>query len=309
MSFVAPGQHPCLSALPTPYPRHCPAIAALTVVTALPPIVQGKLIPTNATAMAASVRQQTSLEFVFDARHASQLDTAAMRHCYTRLGSLMRTLEARGADAAGGGGGAPAAAIGWCLSLSNGLGRRLYLAVEAPAVSAAHPVLSVPPPPPPLLPPPPPRPPASQVTNMEELSPLVQVASFASLAATHTQGFMVITEQSDQRTPFLIDPIMQLACLGASRAGGGAIGPAGCDGLVSLSMSRLLVNRVRAVRVSSRRRVGLACGLATRRDQPARATGARARTHTPARLPLLRARRPQTRRSPSSRCSSASARW
>jgi DNA excision repair protein ERCC-2 len=53
-----------------------------------------------------------------------------------------------------------------------------------------------------------------QVTNMDDFTPLNLVADFVTLLATYAQGFMVITEPYNSKTPHIPDPVMQLTCLG-----------------------------------------------------------------------------------------------
>ncbi|RHY08339.1 hypothetical protein DYB37_006703 [Aphanomyces astaci] len=55
-----------------------------------------------------------------------------------------------------------------------------------------------------------------EITNLEEYNSLSQVANFATLVATYTEGFMLILEPTDEfNQP---QPILQLACLDASLA-------------------------------------------------------------------------------------------
>jgi len=53
-----------------------------------------------------------------------------------------------------------------------------------------------------------------QVTDVDQFGPIQLVADFTTLLATYPNGFMVITEPYNARTPHIPDPIMQLACLG-----------------------------------------------------------------------------------------------
>ncbi|KAG8469631.1 hypothetical protein KFE25_006086 [Diacronema lutheri] len=57
-----------------------------------------------------------------------------------------------------------------------------------------------------------------EVTNVQEFQPLTLVAEFATMCATYEAGFTVLLEPSDDRTPSLPDPVMQLCCLDASIA-------------------------------------------------------------------------------------------
>lgn len=59
-----------------------------------------------------------------------------------------------------------------------------------------------------------------EVVELDEFEPITQVADFLSLVATPAfkDGFMLILEPFDERTPHFIDPILQFACLDASIA-------------------------------------------------------------------------------------------
>mmetsp|Transcript_2113 Transcript_2113/g.5512 ORF Transcript_2113/g.5512 Transcript_2113/m.5512 type:complete len:790 (+) Transcript_2113:23-2392(+) len=57
-----------------------------------------------------------------------------------------------------------------------------------------------------------------EVTNVQEYQPLTLVAEFATMCATYEHGFSILLEPSDDRTPSLPDPVMQLCCLDASIA-------------------------------------------------------------------------------------------
>ena len=50
---------------------------------------------------------------------------------------------------------------------------------------------------------------------MGEYTPLQLVADFVTLVTTYQNGFMIILEPYQPRTPHIPDPILQLACLGA----------------------------------------------------------------------------------------------
>jgi len=59
-----------------------------------------------------------------------------------------------------------------------------------------------------------------RIVDLEEFTPICQVADFLTLVATpdYKNGFMIIIEPYDQRTPHFEDPIIQFACLDASLA-------------------------------------------------------------------------------------------
>jgi len=57
-----------------------------------------------------------------------------------------------------------------------------------------------------------------EITNVQELQPLMLVAEFGTMCATFESGFSVLLEPADDRTPTLRDPVMQLCCLDASVA-------------------------------------------------------------------------------------------
>lgn len=57
-----------------------------------------------------------------------------------------------------------------------------------------------------------------EVTNVQEFQPLTLVTEFATMCATFESGFSILLEPSDDRTPSLPDPVMQLCCLDASIA-------------------------------------------------------------------------------------------
>lgn len=57
-----------------------------------------------------------------------------------------------------------------------------------------------------------------EITAADEYSAAHLVADFATLVATYSHGFRVITEPYDERLPSVPDPIMQLSCLDASLA-------------------------------------------------------------------------------------------
>ncbi|GBG25571.1 DNA repair helicase XPD [Hondaea fermentalgiana] len=59
-----------------------------------------------------------------------------------------------------------------------------------------------------------------KVVDLERFVPISQVADFLTLVATpkYKDGFMLVIEPYDQRTPQFIDPIIQFTCLDASLA-------------------------------------------------------------------------------------------
>jgi len=57
-----------------------------------------------------------------------------------------------------------------------------------------------------------------QLTNLEEFRPLQDVSNFASLVATYSEGFAVITEPDGSQMMGISEPILHLACLDASLA-------------------------------------------------------------------------------------------
>ena len=57
-----------------------------------------------------------------------------------------------------------------------------------------------------------------EVTDVQDFSPLMLIADFATLVATFQKGFGIIIEPYDERTPALRDPLFQLCCNDASIA-------------------------------------------------------------------------------------------
>lgn len=57
-----------------------------------------------------------------------------------------------------------------------------------------------------------------EVTSTDEFTAIHLVADFATLVATYTRGFAIISEPYDDRMPNIPDPIIQLSCLDASLA-------------------------------------------------------------------------------------------
>ncbi|ETO16215.1 hypothetical protein RFI_21141 [Reticulomyxa filosa] len=56
------------------------------------------------------------------------------------------------------------------------------------------------------------------LTDLDVYTPLVKVTTLASLVGTYSQGFKILIEPYDTRTPTIKDPILQLCCLDASIA-------------------------------------------------------------------------------------------
>ena len=57
-----------------------------------------------------------------------------------------------------------------------------------------------------------------EVTDVQDFSPLMLIADFATLVATFQKGFGILIEPYDERTPTLRDPLFQLCCNDASIA-------------------------------------------------------------------------------------------
>jgi hypothetical protein len=57
-----------------------------------------------------------------------------------------------------------------------------------------------------------------QITSLEEFNPLQDVANFATLVATYTDGFAVILEPQGSMIAGIQEPLLQLCCLDASIA-------------------------------------------------------------------------------------------
>merc|ERR1719217_1665844 len=57
-----------------------------------------------------------------------------------------------------------------------------------------------------------------EVTDVQDFSPLMLIADFATLVSTFQKGFGIIMEPHDERTPTLSDPLFQLCCNDASIA-------------------------------------------------------------------------------------------
>ena len=53
---------------------------------------------------------------------------------------------------------------------------------------------------------------------MQDFTPIMLIADFASLVATYTKGFNILIEPFDERTPTLHDPLFQFCCNDASIA-------------------------------------------------------------------------------------------
>ena len=57
-----------------------------------------------------------------------------------------------------------------------------------------------------------------EVTDVQDFSPLMLIADFATLVSTFQKGFGIIIEPYDERTPSIRDPLFQLCCNDASIA-------------------------------------------------------------------------------------------
>jgi DNA excision repair protein ERCC-2 len=57
-----------------------------------------------------------------------------------------------------------------------------------------------------------------EITATDDYGPVHRVANFATLVATYSRGFAVITEPYDDRLPNVPDPVIHLSCLDASLA-------------------------------------------------------------------------------------------
>ena len=57
-----------------------------------------------------------------------------------------------------------------------------------------------------------------EVTDVQDFSPIMLIADFATLVSTFQKGFGIIIEPYDERTPQLRDPLFQLCCNDASIA-------------------------------------------------------------------------------------------
>eukprot|EP00903_Cladosiphon_okamuranus_P005999 g5919.t1 len=57
-----------------------------------------------------------------------------------------------------------------------------------------------------------------EVTGLDDFRPLVDVADFATLVGTYTEGFAVVIEPTGSVVPGVYEPVMRLACLDASLA-------------------------------------------------------------------------------------------
>ncbi|CAM9937713.1 unnamed protein product [Ascophyllum nodosum] len=57
-----------------------------------------------------------------------------------------------------------------------------------------------------------------EVTGLDDFRPLVDVADFATLVSTYSEGFAVVIEPTGSVVPGVYEPVMRLACLDASLA-------------------------------------------------------------------------------------------
>lgn len=99
------------------------------------------------------------------------IDTKPLRFAYSRLNSLLRTLQVRSHQ--------------WFTQVT----RPQWFDAAAAALLRLR---------------------ALQVTSVDEFTPLQLVADFATLLATYPVGFMVITEPYNPKTPHIPDPVMQV---------------------------------------------------------------------------------------------------
>lgn len=57
-----------------------------------------------------------------------------------------------------------------------------------------------------------------EVRDIFEYLPLRVIADFATLAGTYQDGFVIVIEPYDERTPYIPDPVLQFSCMDASIA-------------------------------------------------------------------------------------------
>eukprot|EP00026_Physarum_polycephalum_P003399 Phypoly_transcript_03410.p1 GENE.Phypoly_transcript_03410~~Phypoly_transcript_03410.p1 ORF type:complete len:721 (+),score=86.18 Phypoly_transcript_03410:291-2165(+) len=57
-----------------------------------------------------------------------------------------------------------------------------------------------------------------ELPDMSQFSPISVIADFATLVGTYNDGFCLLIEPYDERTPNIIDPVLQYCCLDASLA-------------------------------------------------------------------------------------------
>eukprot|EP00052_Salpingoeca_macrocollata_P017671 m.144308 g.144308 ORF g.144308 m.144308 type:complete len:768 (-) comp20461_c0_seq1:24-2327(-) len=57
-----------------------------------------------------------------------------------------------------------------------------------------------------------------ELSNVDEFSPIVVVANFATLVSTYLKGFSLIIEPFDDRSPTISDPVLYFSCMDASVA-------------------------------------------------------------------------------------------
>ncbi|XP_014471542.1 PREDICTED: TFIIH basal transcription factor complex helicase XPD subunit [Dinoponera quadriceps] len=57
-----------------------------------------------------------------------------------------------------------------------------------------------------------------EITDMTDFSPIILVTHLATLVSTYTQGFTIIVEPFDDKTPTVLNPILHFSCLDSSIA-------------------------------------------------------------------------------------------
>eukprot|EP00053_Salpingoeca_punica_P015640 m.144471 g.144471 ORF g.144471 m.144471 type:complete len:764 (-) comp16769_c0_seq4:286-2577(-) len=57
-----------------------------------------------------------------------------------------------------------------------------------------------------------------ELSNLDEFSPLIVVAHFATLVSTYIKGFSLIIEPYDDRSPTISDPVLHFSCMDSSIA-------------------------------------------------------------------------------------------
>lgn len=57
-----------------------------------------------------------------------------------------------------------------------------------------------------------------EITDLTDFSPITLVTHLATLVSTYTQGFTIIVEPFDDKTPTVLNPILHFSCLDSSIA-------------------------------------------------------------------------------------------
>lgn len=57
-----------------------------------------------------------------------------------------------------------------------------------------------------------------EITDMTDFSPIILVTHLATLVSTYTQGFTIIVEPFDDKTPTVLNPVLHFSCLDSSIA-------------------------------------------------------------------------------------------